>query len=253
MLNKVKRYILSYNAGSFFKRLGTVLVALVLMNFGIACYYQCCLGTDPFSVFVDGEHSLFGLSYGWCTNINNIFLFAFMLIFMRKYIHVGSIIGVFISGWLIDTFNELIGSAMAGIGAAHPEYVLVAQIVLLLLGLVAFAVAVGMYVCADMGVSAVEGIVLWLEEKTKINARWLRIAEDIFFMLLGMLLGGLAGRTVFGINPDLQPLTGIGTIVGAFGTGPIMKWFIDLAMKPLAKWFGPLRKTTPAPEASAEG
>lgn len=251
MGRKIKNYILSYNAGSFFKRLGTVLVALVLMNFGIACYYQCCLGTDPFSVFVDGEHSLFGLSYGWCTNINNIFLFAFMLIFMRKYIHIGSIIGVFISGWLIDTFNVLIGNVMAGIAASAPQYVLLAQIVLLVIGLVAFAVAVGMYICADMGISAVEGIVLWLEEKTKINARWLRIAEDIFFMLLGMLLGGLAGRTVFGINPALQPLTGIGTIVGAFGTGPIMKFFIDVAQKPMERWYGPLRKT--APKASAKG
>lgn len=241
MGTKIKNYIRSYNAGSFFKRLVFVLLALALMNFGIACYYQCCLGTDPFSVFVDGEHSLFNLTYGQCTLINNIFLFAFMLFTMRKYIHVGSIIGVFISGWLIDLFNELIGSFMATLA---PEHVLIAQISLLLIGLVAFAVSVGLYINADMGISAVEGIVLWLEEKTKINARWLRIAEDLFFMLLGMLLGGLAGRTVFGINPDLQPLTGIGTIVGAFGTGPIMKWFMDVTMKPMQKWFGPLRKTT---------
>ncbi|MBQ7871061.1 MAG: hypothetical protein IJ357_02860 [Oscillospiraceae bacterium] len=253
MLTKIKNYILSYNAGSFIKRFCMVLVALVVMNFGIACYYQCSLGTDPFSVFVDGEHSLFGLSYGWCTNINNIFLFAFMLIFMRKYIHVGSIVGVFVSGWLIDTFNVLIADLMTAISTSHPGFVLPAQIALLVVGLFAFAVAVGLYICADMGISAVEGIVLWLEEKTKINARWLRIAEDVFFMLLGMLLGGIAGRTVFGIDPALQPLTGIGTVVGAFGTGPIMKWFIDVAMKPMQKWFGPLRKTSPAPEASAEG
>lgn len=241
MLNKIKSYILSYNAGSFFKRLGTVLVALVLMNFGIACYYQCYLGTDPFSVFVDGEHALFNLSYGWCTNINNMIFFTFMLIFMRRYIHVGSIIGVFISGWFIDLFNEIIGNFMENLAA---EYILVARIVLLLIGLVAFAVSVGMYIAADLGVGALEGVVLWLEEKTKINGRWLRIAEDLLFMLLGMLLGGLAGRTVFAINPDLQPLTGIGTVVGAFGTGPIMKLFTDLAQKPMEKWFGPLRKTT---------
>ena len=246
MGTKIKNYILSYNAGSFVKRLLMVLLSLVLMNFGIACYYQCCLGTDPFSVFVDGEHSLFNLTYGQCTLINNLFLFAFMLLTMRKYIHVGSIIGVFISGWLIDLFNELIGKFMASLAE---KYILAAQISLLLIGLVAFAVSVGLYINADMGISAVEGIVLWLEEKTKINARWLRIAEDIFFMLLGMLLGGLAGRTVFGINPDLAPLTGIGTIVGAFGTGPIMKWFMDVTEKPFKKWFGPLRKTEATKEA----
>lgn len=243
MGTKIKNYILSYNAGSFVKRFIMVLLSMVVMNFGIACYYQCCLGTDPFSVFVDGEHALFGLSYGWCTNINNIFFFTFMLLFMRRYIHVGSIVGVFISGWLIDTFNALVGNFVAGFSGTE---LLIVRIVLLLIGLVAFAVGVGMYICADLGLGALEAVVLWVEEKTKINGRWLRIAEDLLFMLLGMLLGGIAGRTVFGINPDLQPLTGIGTIVGAFGTGPIMKLFTDLCQKPMEKWFGPLRKTTEA-------
>lgn len=34
-----------------------------------------------------------------------------------------------------------------------------------------------------------------------------------------------------------------GTILGAFGTGPIMKWGINVMIGPLQKWFGPLRKT----------
>ena len=38
MGQKVKNYILSYNAGSFFKRFAVMVFSLVLMNFGIACY-----------------------------------------------------------------------------------------------------------------------------------------------------------------------------------------------------------------------
>ncbi len=249
MGTKIKNYILSYNAGSFFKRLLIVLLSLVLMNFGIACYYQCNLGADPFSVFVEGEMALFGKSAGWCTNVNNVFLFALMLIIGRKYIHVGSIIGAFISGWLINLSWDLLDLVKNYVTANFPQYMLATQIAMLIVGLVAFAVAVGLYVCADMGVSAVEAIPLWVEEKTKINIRWLRIAEDVIFMLLGILLGAIAGKTIFSLNPELEPLTGIGTILGAFGTGPIMKWFMDLAMKPLTKWFGPLRKTEAAKEA----
>ena len=230
MGQKVKNYILSYNAGSFFKRFAVMVFSLVLMNFGIACYYQCGLGTDPFSVFVDGEHSLFHMTYGQVTNLNNVFLFSFMLIFARKYIHVGSIVGALISGALIDLFNWLLSTYF-------PGDTLAMQIILLVLGLFTFAIAVARYIVAELGVSAVEAIPLWLGEKTKINLRWLRIGEDLGFMCIGILLGALAGRAIFG------DLIGFGTLAGAFGTGPIMKWFLNLTEKPFQKWFGPLRKT----------
>ena len=230
MGQKVKNYILSYNAGSFFKRFAVMVFSLVLMNFGIACYYQCGFGTDPFSVFVDGEHSLFQMTYGQVTNLNNVFLFSFMLIFARKYIHVGSIVGALISGALIDLFNWLLSTYF-------PGDTLAMQIILLVVGLITFAIAVALYIIAELGVSAVEAIPLWLGEKTKINLRWLRIGEDLGFMCIGILLGALAGRTIFG------DLIGIGTLAGAFGTGPIMKWFMNLTEQPFQKWFGPLRKT----------
>lgn len=230
MGQKVKNYILSYNAGSFFKRFAVMVFSLVLMNFGIACYYQCGFGTDPFSVFVDGEHSLFQMTYGQVTNLNNVFLFSFMLIFARKYIHVGSIVGALISGALIDLFNWLLSTYF-------PGDTLAMQIILLVVGLITFAIAVALYIIAELGVSAVEAIPLWLGEKTKINLRWLRIGEDLGFMCIGILLGALAGRAIFG------DLIGIGTLAGAFGTGPIMKWFMNLTEQPFQKWFGPLRKT----------
>ena len=238
MGNKIVNYIRSYNAGSFFKRLLFIFAALTLMNFGIACFYQCALGTDPFSVFVDGEHSLMHMTYGQVTNVNNIFLFTFMLIFARKYIHVGSVLGVLISGTLIDLFNMLISTYF-------PGDLLWKQILLLVVGLITFAVAVGMFIVADMGVSALEAIPLVIDEKTNINLRWLRVIEDLFFMSVGILLGWLAGREIFSLHIDNAnpPMIGIGTLVGAFGTGPIMKWFMNVAQEPMNKWFGPLRKT----------
>ena len=118
------------------------------------------------------------------------------------------------------------------------------QIILLLIGLVAFAVAVALYIIAELGISAVESLPLWLSEKTGINLRWLRIAEDLTYMCIGILLGSLAGRAIFG------DLIGVGTLVGAFGTGPIMKWFMNVTDRRFQKWFGPLRKT--APEESGQ-
>lgn len=246
MWTKTKNYILSYNAGSFFKRLIVILLSIVLMDFGISCYFNCGLGADPFSVFVDGEHYLTGLDYGQITNINNVVLFVWMLICCRKYIHVGTIVSAAISGTLLNVINNWL--KVTWIADQLWE-----QWLMLLVGLVTFAASVALYIVADVGLSTVAAISVWLEEKTKLNIRWLRIGQDVFFTLLGMLLGAIAGHVVFSLNPDLHPLTGLGTIIGAFGTGPIMKWFINLLIAPCRKWFGPLRKTTPAPEAAAEG
>lgn len=239
MGSRIKKHIQNYNAASFFKRFLVMMLALVLMNFGIACYYQCGLGTDPFSVFVDGEHSLFHMTYGQVTNINNVFLFSFMLIFARKYIHVGSIAGALVSGTLIDAFNWLISTFF-------PCHTLIAQAVMLLTGLVVFAGSIALYISAQLGVSALEAIPLWLAEKTGVNLRWLRIAEDLTFMCIGILLGVFAGRAVFG------DMIGIGTLAGAFGTGPVMKWFLNITDKRFQNWFGPLQKGSAALSPAGE-
>lgn len=241
-MSKVKNYICSYNAGSVIKRLIIILLSIVIMDFAIACYFNCGLGSDPYSVFVDGEHYLTNLDYGDITNINNAVLFVLMLIFARKYIHIGTVVSVGISGFLLDVINGWVRQNLIADQLWE-------QCLMLAAGVVLFAVSVAMYIVADMGMSTVAVISVWLEEKTKINIRWLRIGQDVFFTLLGMLLGGIAGHTIFSLNPDLHPLTGIGTILGAFGTGPIMKWGINLMIGPLRKWFGPLRKTETAEKA----
>lgn len=236
MLEKVKNNIHSYNKGSFAKRFLIMVLATVLMNLGIAFYYQCLLGTDPFSVFVDGEHSIMNLTYGQVTNINNVFLFAFMLICGRNKIHVGTLFCTIFSGMLIDLFNLIINKLF-------PPTSVAGQAALLTAGLVIFAVGVALYIIADLGIGAVEYMAILVSEKTKINLRWIRIAQDVIFMLIGVLLGWLAGRQIFG------DLIGIGTIVGAFGTGVIMKWFMNRTSEAFEKWFGPLRNIR-APKAA---
>ena len=243
MWTKTKNYIRSYRAGSVIKRLIVILLSILLMDFGISCYFNCGLGADPFSVFVDGEHYLTGLDYGQITNINNVVLFILMLIFCRKYIHVGTIVSAAISGTLLNVVNNWLKVTWI---ADQPWE----QWLMLMLGVVGFAASVALYIVADMGLSTVAAISVYLEEKTKINIRWLRIGQDVFFTLLGVLLGAIAGHVVFSLNPDLHPLTGLGTIIGAFGTGPIMKWCINWMIGPLRKWFGPLRKTETAEKAN---
>ena len=62
------------------------------------------------------------------------------------------------------------------------------------------------------------------------------LVYDVFCLLTGVVLGLIANRGIFG------DLVGVGTILGAFGTGVVMKFIINRLGGPLGKWFGPLKK-----------
>ncbi len=232
MWQKIVNYFKSYNLASAGKRSTILALAVILMPLGVAFYYQCGLGTDPYSVFVDGEHYLMNLTHGEVSTINNVVLFALMLIFGRKYINLGTVVNTFAFGPILDLFN------LKAIPAIFPpdERTLFIQFVLLAAGLVIFAVSVALFIIADLGIGGVEFASIKLADITKIDIKWIRIAIDVFCTIVGIVLGLLASKGVF-------DLIGIGTIVGAFGTGLIMKWTINLLMGPCQKWFGPLRKT----------
>jgi uncharacterized membrane protein YczE len=228
-MKKIMDLIKSVNFVSVGKRSIFLAISIVLMYFGISCYYQCGLGTDPYSVLVSGQHSFMGLTYGQVTNVNNAVLLLLMILFGRKYVNIGTVINLIVAGTLIDVFNEMLI-------AMFPRMSLWGQVAMLLCGVVLFAVGVGVYIVTDLGIGGLEFVTIIVSEKMKINLRWVRIFFDVLFMLAGMLLGVLAHRRIFG------DLVGLGTILGAFGTGIIMKFTIRLLEKPLNSWFGPIRR-----------
>ena len=214
------RYFKNINYSSAFKRLLILFIPIFLMPFGIACYYACGLGADPFSIFVDGEHVITGLTYGEVTTINNTILLTLMVFFGRKYINIGTIITSFTTGPLIDASLDLI--LLYFPSATTP---LIMRAMILLIGCVAFAVGVGVYISVSLGIGPVEFISLFIVDRTNISLKYVRIALDALFTILGYLMGGVVG---------------IGTILGVLATGPIIEYTLKLAEEPVNRFAGPM-------------
>ena len=229
MLKKFRKFVLSHNPRSFWKRFAIMILAVTIMSFGASCYYQSNLGADPYSALVNSEHILMNITVGQVTYINNGLLLIFMLFFGRKYIHVGTLVFTFGTGVLIDLFNRLISTCF-------PPTELWMQILCLTSGLVCFSVGIALYVIADLGINGIECMALVFSRKTGCNLRWVRVGEDLLFVLLAVCIGLVAKATIFG------DIIGVGTLVGAVGTGIIMKGFINLTGSKFDRWFGPLRK-----------
>jgi len=92
------------------KKLFLLTIPIILLPLGIAGYLASFLGSDPFSVFIDGVHVTTGLTHGQVAMINSTLLITLMFLFGRRYLKIGTIALAVTIGPLIDIFRTaLIG------------------------------------------------------------------------------------------------------------------------------------------------
>lgn len=176
-------------------------VAIVIIALGVSLLFALKIGTDPVSVFVDGEHHLTNLDYGTVTTINNSVLVVFGLLFAREYLHIGSVIGAFLMGPLINTFVAMFNSLLIN------SLGLIIKLILLFPAVAMLGFGVAMLISIDFGVGTFELLTLKIRDVTKFKIKWVKMGVDFFFTAVGFLMGGIIGA---------------GTIVGVLLTGPMV-------------------------------
>ena len=185
---------------------GVLLSGVAAGIFGFTAF-----GMDPFQVFAHGLWGLTPLSYGTFYVILNGILLAFMFFFNRRMIGLGTIINLFLLGYVVE-YTDLI------LGRVFPSPSVLLRIVLMIFALILSSLAASLYFVAEMGVSAYDWIALTLSDKKGWAFRIVRIATDF----ICVLTGGLLGATV-----------GIGTVLTAFCMGPIIQFFNENVSMPL--------------------
>ena len=215
----MKDFIKRINWKSVIVRVAIYAGTLILSELGIACYYACGLGTDPISVFVDGQHLMMKLSYGTISTINSAVLTILILIFERKHLGIGTILTVFIGGPFIDIFTNILQTA-------HPidttnVYIKVA---ILVFGAIIFGLTTGACIGCELGIGPFSLPPIWLADLTGIDLKYTQMITDFMFLVIGWLLGGVVG---------------IGTVVGVLSCGPILGVTLDWTNKLMEK-VGPM-------------
>lgn len=195
----------------FKKRLIMCISGVFLSGVAAGIFGFTAFGMDPFQVFAHGLWGLTPLSYGTFYVILNGILLAFMFFFNRRMIGLGTIINLFLLGYVVE-YTDLI------LGRVFPSPSVLLRIVLMIFALVLSSLAASLYFVAEMGVSAYDWIALTITEKKRWAFRVVRIATDF----ICVLTGGLLGATV-----------GIGTVLTAFCMGPIIQFFNENVSMPL--------------------
>lgn len=191
---------------------------LTIAHLGVTMFLISDLGTDTFTILIQGISRTVGLSIGTCHVIALILLMVVMLVTTKGYIKPGTVVCAFCGGWIIDFFLWVFGDS---ISSASPMWL---RLVVMILGCIILSLGMSVVIESNSGTGPNDLIAIILTDKLQpkfhVEFRWVRIACDVVFIVAGVLLGGKLG---------------IGTVAAAFLTGPAVQFFLPKSRIVIAK------------------
>lgn len=197
----------------FGRRAVMMVAGILLIGISVGLFRLAAFGVDPFSCMNMGISGFLQMSFGNWQLIANILLLIIVFFTIRSCIGFGTVINMVFVGYLADFVCWL--AQQAGL-----EFPLALRIVLLPLGTVMTCAGVGIYMAADLGIAPYDAAayVLLKAIKNRIAFRWARISTDVVCVAVGTIFCLIAQN-------ELPAIVGIGTMITAFLTGPLIQFF----------------------------
>ena len=191
-----------------FERATRLLAGLVLFGLALAALVQADLGLDPWTVFHQGISHHVDLSLGTLTVISSLLVLA-LWIPLGERPGAGTIANALIVGPVLDL----------GVATIPAPGSLAVRIAYVVVGILATAVATGLYVGAGWGPGTRDGLMTGMA-KRGVPVAVARAAVEITVLIIGYLLGGTVG---------------VATLLFAAFIGPLVKPALGrLALRPQA-------------------
>ncbi|MBD5543424.1 MAG: Tat pathway signal sequence [Lachnospiraceae bacterium] len=188
------------------KRIIMTIIGTVFTGVSVGILRKAQLGTDPFTAFVTGcanaVHSSYGVLYPVIIGILLILVF----LIDKHYIGIGTILNLFIIGIVADVSLKILN-------AIYEADTWLIRGVTLAVAIFVLCFASSLYIAADLGVSSYDAVSLIMADKKIAQYRFCRIFTDVICVIIGYVLHAV-------------DCVGIGTVITAFGMGPIVQFFI---------------------------
>lgn len=190
-------------------RCGLVIFSSFLIALSIVLMEIANLGESPVSIFCEGIHYFFNMSFGRATNIANFGLFIFLCIFARKYINIGAFLNIISLGVMIN-FIEKFSNIL------NLPNLFIVNFIRSVVGCLILFFGVALFISANIGVDVWTAVPLWVQEKLNKSFRFVKVSIDIVLVILGVLMGGKLG---------------ISTIIAMVLGGPLIQMFTKITNK----------------------
>jgi len=186
------------------KPIARLLLGLYLVGLGLAMMIHTGLGVPPWDVLSQGLQVQTGWSFGTCAVvISGIVLLIWIPI--RQQPGVGTVINAILIGPFADLSKPLMPELSGWF----------ANLVWMILGLIAVAIGAGLYISANLGAGPRDGLMVGLTRVSGWPFWVIRTIGESVVLITGWLLGGTVG---------------IGTALFAISIGTLMQMTM--------KWFG---------------
>lgn len=184
-------------------------LGMLTLSFGITMLILSNLGVGAWDALFVGLSNIFGMTVGtW------IFLVGIVLIIINKFLLQSKfdysavitifLIGLFIDFWLLVVFDGVMITEMT------------ARIGLLGLGILGMGAGIGMYLQLDFARNPIDNLMMAVHYRTGLSLAVSKSGLEILIMIIAFLIGG--------------PI-GIGTVIVAFGIGPLVQFFFKRTAK----------------------
>ena len=169
-------------------------LGLVFFGFGEGLLVVSSIGASPWNVLHQGIATHLHLSVGTIAFLVS-FLVLLLWFFLNQKIGMGTIINFIIIAIMIDVTIYYF---------EKPETFFL-QFLMVVAGVLIIGFGTAMYLIANLGAGPRDGLMTGLQKKTNAPIALVRASIEITVVVIGWLLGGIAG---------------IGTLLFAFGIGP---------------------------------
>jgi uncharacterized membrane protein YczE len=181
------------------RRLPRLLLGIFVLAPGVALVIDARLGVSPYDVLHQGLSDATGLSFGNVVVLLGLLILTLWIPLGQRF-GIGTIINTLSVGFIVDGFLHLIPDTDS----------LAWRWPMLLGGIVVSALGMGLYIGAGLGPGPRDGLMTGIAAKG--YPLWIvRTVLELSALGAGYALGG-----------DL----GVGTVLFAFGIGPLGHWFL---------------------------
>lgn len=165
------------------KKITIIIVGTIIAAYGITLAMYAGFGGATLAVLWQGIAETFHISIGAASMIVAIIMILFAFFYDRSQIHVGTILYQIVYSFCVDLFAD------AHVYSTH----LWVNALIMLLGIILFAIGTGLYAAASLGRGSYEALTFSLAEKNGWQVKKVRMILDILMVMVGVILGGKFG------------------------------------------------------------
>lgn len=208
-----KKRMEKQNIRSYLARGLSVVAGIFMVGIAVGFFKMVAMGADPYTAMNTGISSFIGMQFGTLQLMVNAVVLLFVFIFKRQFIGFGTIFNMVFVGYTADFLMWVMAKWQISFDT------MVLRVTVLAAAVILMCIGDALYISADMGMSPYDAVGYIVETLTKgkLQFRAARIISDIVCVSVGF---------VTGMQTGIQwKIVGVGTVISAFCTGPLIQFF----------------------------